>query len=451
MKRKTFIKSGSAALAGSFLFPWMSACKPQSMTTSNWAGNYTYKAKRLLAPASMDELIEQVRKARATKALGTRHCFNDIADSPESQISTANLNRIRGIDESGQTVTVEAGIKYGQLSPYLEERGFALHNLASLPHISVGGACATATHGSGVKNGNLPSAVRSMELINASGEVIPLSPDTHPAVFNGTVVGLGGLGIVSALTLSVQKTFRMQQRVYQYLPLQSLKENFETILSAGYSVSLFTDWLNQVVSQVWVKSVYNPADTGTADFYGARAAVKNLHPIEALDAVNCTAQMGEPGTWYDRMPHFKMGFTPSSGEELQAEYFVPLENGLEAMLALEKKKELIYPLLQISEIRTIDADPFWISPCHNKPCLSIHFTLKPNWPEVQKLLPVIEAELAPFGAKPHWGKLFTLDAATLQSRYEKMGDFVNLLRSFDPEGKFRNHFLDTFIYSFEHK
>lgn len=243
----------------------------------------------------------------------------------------------------------------------------------------------------------------------------------------------------------------MQQRVYQYLPLQSLKENFETILSAGYSVSLFTDWLNEVVSQVWVKSVYDPADTGTADFYGARAAVKNLHPIEALDAVNCTAQMGEPGTWYDRMPHFKMGFTPSSGEELQAEYFVPLENGLEAMLALEKKKELIYPLLQISEIRTIDADPFWISPCHNKPCLSIHFTLKPNWPEVQKLLPVIEAELAPFGAKPHWGKLFTLDAATLQSRYEKMGDFVNLLRSFDPEGKFRNHFLDTFIYSFEHK
>lgn len=451
MKRKTFIRSGSAALAGSFLLPWMPACKPPSMTNTNWAGNYAYKSKHLLVPASLDELTQQVRKARATKALGTRHCFNDIADSPVSQISTENLNRIRGLDESRQTVTVEAGIKYGQLSPYLEERGFALHNLASLPHISVGGACATATHGSGVKNGNLASAVRAMELINASGEVLQLSPDTHPEVFNGTVVGLGGLGIVTALTLSIQKSFRMQQRVYQYLPLQSLKENFQSILSAGYSVSLFTDWLNQEVSQVWVKSVYDPADTGPSDFYGARPAVKNLHPIEALDAVNCTEQMGEPGTWYDRMPHFKMGFTSSSGEELQAEYFVPLDNGLEALLALEKKKELIYPLLQISEIRTIDADPFWISPCHNKPCLAIHFTLKPNWPEVQKLLPVIEAELAPFGVKPHWGKLFTLDARILQSRYEKMGDFVNLLRSFDPEGKFRNHFLDTFVYSFEHK
>lgn len=243
----------------------------------------------------------------------------------------------------------------------------------------------------------------------------------------------------------------MQQRVYQYLPLQSLKENFLPILSAGYSVSLFTDWMKQEVSQVWVKSVYDPMNTGITDFYGAKPATKNLHPIEALDAVNCTEQLGEAGTWYDRMPHFKMGFTPSSGEELQAEYFVPLENGLDALLALEKKKELIYPLLQISEIRTIDADPFWISPCSDKPSLAIHFTLKPDWPSVQKLLPVIEAELAPFGAKPHWGKLFTLDAGTLQSRYEKMGDFVHLLRTFDPEGKFRNHFLDTFIYSFEHK
>ncbi|MDZ4707933.1 MAG: D-arabinono-1,4-lactone oxidase, partial [Saprospiraceae bacterium] len=301
-----------------------------------------------------------------------------------------------------------------------------------------------------VKNGNLSTAVRSFELIKGDGDVIDVLPGQTDDWFNGGVVGLGGLGVISSLKLAIQKSFPMRQRVYQNLPLEELKNNFVAILSSGYSVSLFTDWLNNEVSQVWIKSKSGQAgEVSSKEFYGAKAATKNLHPIVALGAENCTEQLGIDGPWYERMPHFKMGFTPSSGEELQAEYFVPFENGLEAMLAIEKQKEKIYPLLLISEIRTIAADSFWMSPCFQQPCLSIHFTLKPDWEGVKKLLPIIERELEPFRVKPHWGKLFTIPSNVLASRYEKMPDFIKMIKSIDPGGKFRNDFLDTYIYSNE--
>jgi len=420
------------------------------MIRKNWAGNLTYNAEELHIPVDRADLIETVKSHDKIKALGTRHCFNSIADTYSTHISTQDLKRIIGLNEKDLTVTVESGIKYGQLSPYLEEKGYALHNLASLPHISVGGACSTATHGSGVQNGNLSSAVQGLELIKADGEVLNLTRSSGDDRFNGAVVGLGGLGIISQLSLAIQKSYPMRQRVFQHLPLEELKKNFEKILSSGYSVSLFTDWLNNEVSQVWVKSKSGEEGPLTSTvFFGATAATKNMHPIAALGAENCTEQLGKDGPWYERLPHFKMGFTPSSGEELQAEYFVPFANGLDAMLALEKKKELIFPQLLISEIRTIAADTFWMSPCYHQPSISIHFTWKPNWEEVRKILPVIEQELAPFHAKPHWAKLFTMSPNHLASLYEKMQEFILLMKSLDPKGKFKNQFLDTYIYANE--
>jgi xylitol oxidase len=225
-----------------------------------------------------------------------------------------------------------------------------------------------------------------------------------------------------------------------------LKDHFDAILASGYSVSLFTDWQKQVISQVWVKRrTDQPLENLGDDFFGAKAATKNLHPITRLSAENCTEQMGVPGPWYERLPHFKMGFTPSSGKELQSEYFVPHQNALEAILALEKKGHLIYPQLMITEIRTIAADEYWMSPCYQQDCVAIHFTWKQNWAEVKKLLPMIEAELAPFKARPHWGKLFTLAPATLHERYPKYADFLNLVNVNDPEGKYRNAFLNLNI------
>ena len=414
---------------------------------TNWAGNYQYQAKNLQQPKTVMEVQALVKKMDQQKALGSCHCFNNIADSPANQISTEHFNKVIAIDEKNHTVTLEAGARYGQFAQELDDQGYALHNLASLPHISVAGACATATHGSGTNNGNLATAVSALEMVTPDGELLTLSRDDDGEDFNGVVVGLGALGIVTKMTLDLQPTYSVRQDLFQDLPLEAIKDNFEAIMSSGYSVSLFTDWQNQVISQVWVKRKVeaNTQSMGT-DFYGAKAATQNLHPITRVSPENCTEQMGVAGPWYERLPHFKMGFTPSSGQELQSEYFIPHENAVDAILALEKKGHLIYPQLMISEIRCIAADNFWMSPCYQRDCVAFHFTWKQNTPEVLQLLPMIEAELAPFKARPHWGKLFTLAPKVLHDRYEKLPDFLQLLKKYDPQGKFRNAYLDLNIY-----
>lgn len=452
MKRKEFIKKSTLTLAGGILVPY-SSCSPKKKELNtqeetirkNWAGNYTYQADHLHEPKSVEEVQSLVRKLKTQKALGSRHCFNNIADSPGNQISTRRLPKIFQIDKDNKTLRIDAGSRYGDFSEVLHENGFALHNLASLPHITVAGACATATHGSGVQNGNLATSVISVQLITPSGEMVEISRE-HPD-FNAVVVGLGAFGIITELTLEVQDTFDVRQDVFQDLPFEELESNFDEIMSSGYSVSLFTNWADKKVSEVWVKRRMDnqPGDLGK-EFFGAKAATKNLHPIVELSAESCSEQMGIPGPWYNRLPHFKMGFTPSAGEELQSEYFVPRRNAVDALSAVEKMKDLIYPHLMISEIRTIAADDFWMSPCYQQDSIAIHCTWKPKTKEVLGILPKIEAELAPYGVKPHWGKLFAMDQETFQGRYEKLTDFVALAKQYDPEGKFRNKYLDLNIY-----
>jgi xylitol oxidase len=343
---------------------------------------------------------------------------------------------------------MDAGLKYGQLSPLLHGKGFALHNLASLPHISVAGACSTATHGSGERNGNLATAVSALELVTAAGDVVKLSRQSDGDVFRGAVVGLGALGVITRVTLAIEPTYTVRQYVYQNLPLAQLKQQFDAIQSSGYSVSLFTDWQKQLVSEVWIKTRVDAARpfAAPAEFFGAKLAKRDLHPIADLSAENCTQQMGVPGPWYDRLPHFRMGFTPSAGKELQAEYFVPRRNAMDAILAVERLRGQVGPHLFISEIRTVAEDDLWMSPCYGQSGVAIHFTWKPDWPAVRRLLPVIEKELSPYHVRPHWGKLFTIAPRELRSRYPKMQEFVQLAKKLDPKGKFRNDFLNTTLF-----
>jgi len=416
---------------------------------TNWAGNYRYSTTNLHRVTSIDEVQSFVKENESLRVLGTRHCFNGIADSKRALLSLLPMEQVVSLDSQARTVTVEAGVTYGRLSPYLHERGFALHNLASLPHISVAGGCATATHGSGVKNGNLATAVSALELVKANGDVLTLSRAKDGDTFLGAVVHLGALGAVTRITLDVHPTFTVRQYVYENLPLAQLTDHCESIMSSGYSVSLFTDWQNKRINEVWIKSRVEPGEAPNAkpEFYGSRIAAKNLHPIAELSAENCTEQMGVPGPWFDRLPHFRMGFTPSSGKELQSEYFVPYKDAAEAILAIERLRDRIGPHLQISELRTIAADRLWMSPCYDRPSLAIHFTWKPEWDAVRELMPIVERELAPYKARPHWGKLFTIDPAQLQSRYERLADFKALVKEHDPHGKFRNEFLAKNLYS----
>jgi len=415
----------------------------------NWAGNLEYNTDRLHTSISLEQVQDYVKKESKLKVLGTRHCFNNIADSKDGFLSLKPMDKVVAIDTAKRTVTVGAGITYGQLCPYLDGKGFALHNLASLPHISIAGACSTATHGSGQKNGNLATAASALEIVTADGKVVNLSREREDETFNGAVVGLGALGVITKVTLDIQPSFRMRQYVYENLPLSELKDHFDAIESSGYSVSLFTDWQKQRINEVWIKSRVEEGEAfhATPEFFGAKLATRNLHPVVALSAENCTEQMGVPGPWYERLPHFRMGFTPSAGKELQSEYFVPRQHAVEAILAMERMRDQVSPSLLISEIRTIAADNLWMSPCYKQDCVAIHFTWKPDWPAVSKLLPVIEKELAPFNARPHWGKLFTISPAELNRIYKKMPDFVELSKRYDPQGKFRNEYLNKNIFS----
>ncbi len=291
---------------------------------TNWAGNYTYSAEHLDVPANTDEVRKDILAHTHAKALGARHSFNSIADSRDEQISLKNFDQME-LDTKSRTVTVGAGVTFGQLALYLDSRGFAVHNMASLPHISVVGACATGTHGSGNKNGNLSTAVRGMEMVTASGETVTLSREKLGDSFAGVVIGLGAFGVITKITLEVEPSFQMTQVVYEDLSFSQLEHHLEDIFASGYSVSLFTDWQKHRATQVWIKQKVGPGISVSAmsDFYGARPAKRKMHPIADHSAENCTEQMGIPGPWYERLPHFKMNFIPSSGAELQTEYFVP--------------------------------------------------------------------------------------------------------------------------------
>ncbi len=447
MDKRTFLKICSAAMTSRVLSPLFAWSSDGKLT--NWAGNVAYSTEKQYSANSLKEIQEFVRTRSSLKVLGTRHCFNKIADSTREFLSVKAMDHVVGLDPDARTVTIESGMTYGQLCPYLDSQGWALHNLASLPHISVAGACSTATHGSGEKNGNLSTAVSALEMINAAGEVIKVSRSRDGEMFRGAVVGLGALGVITKVTLDVQPRFMMNQYVYENLPLSELREHFDVIESAAYSVSLFTDWQEKRINEVWLKlrMPHEPKFDAPVEFFGAKRATRNLHPIIALSAENCTEQMGVPGPWYERLPHFRMGFTPSAGKELQSEYFVPRQNAVDAILAVERLRDQVGPHLLISEIRTIAADDLWMSPCYKQPSVSIHFTWKQDWPAVKSLLPVIERELGPFHARPHWGKLFTISPADIHARYQRLPEFLETCRKYDPHGKFRNEFLNRNIFA----
>lgn len=418
---------------------------------SNWAGNYTYTAPRLHYPETVEQLQELVSRSGKLKVLGSRHSFNDIADTPGDLVSLDRLGAsdpLLALDRERHTATISANARYGQINRQLHREGYALHNLASLPHISVAGACATATHGSGDRNGNLATAVSAMEVVTADGSVLTLSRGQDGHEFAGAVVGLGAVGVITRLTLDVVPAFDMRQDAYEHLPMSQLLDHFDEIVSGADSVSLFTRWHDGLVDQLWLKRRVADEDefVPAPELFGATLARTHLHPIRSLPAESCTEQMGIRGPWYERLPHFRMDFTPSVGEELQSEYLIPRHRAIEAIGVINSLSDRIEPLLQISEVRTIAADDLWMSPCFRQACVGVHFTWKKDWEAVRQLLPVIEEQLAPLEARPHWGKLFTMPPQRVRSLYPKLPDFRRLLRTYDPRGKFRNAFLDRYIF-----
>lgn len=416
--------------------------KPQE---KNWAGNITYNATTWASPTTTEEVQAIIRNSKTVKAIGSRHSFNTITDSDDTIMSLHAMNKIINLDTENHTVTVQGAMKYGDLSVYLHENGYALHNLASLPHISVVGAIMTGTHGSGEKNGNLSTAVTGLEIVTGTGEIVTLSRAEHGDKFDGMVVSIGALGVVTQITLDIEPTYDARQDIYLNLPLEQVYANFDAIQASAYSVSLFTRWEDNLVTQAWIKSKVDTEFTLEDEFYGGSRAPVPASPIGEDLRENCTEQFGKVGAWHDRLPHFRMEFTPSKGEEIQAEYFVPREHAVEAIQALNALHEDITPLLFVSEIRTMTGDNLWLSPAYGRDTVAFHFTWKPMWAEIQPVLQKIEAALDQYDVRPHWGKVYMMSAETVKSRYERFDDFAALVKEYDPEGKFQNEFLKAYF------
>lgn len=410
------------------------------MGETNWAGTYTYRAGKLHRPSTLEQVREIVANTPRLRVLGSRHSFTDIADSSEL-LSLDGLPADAVVDHAARTVSVSAGITYGQLARALNAEGVALHNLASLPHISVAGAVATATHGSGDANGNLATAVAGLELVTSSGEIVTAS--RGDADFEGMVVGLGALGAVTRLTLDIEPTYQVSQRVFEGLSWDALVDHFDEITASGTSVSLFTRW-GDSVDQVWVKNRV-PVAPERGDLWGAVPSKVDRHPVRGRDPANCSQQLGVPGLWSDRLPHFRMGFTPGAGEEIQSEYFVPRRHAVAAIQALRAVADRIRDLLQVCEIRTIAADQLWMSPQYEQDTIAIHFSWTRDQASVERALVDVESALSPFEARPHWGKLFLQDAASIAALYERLPDFADLVERLDPRGAFSNDWLGSHV------
>jgi xylitol oxidase len=412
---------------------------------TNWAGNIHFAARAFHTPATVGELRRLVAASNRVRVLGSGHSFNRIADTSGDQISVSGLPQLTEIDTERQQARVSAGARYGAVAEKLNDAGLALPNMGSLPHISVAGACATGTHGSGQGNQILASSVIAMEFVTATGDVITI--DAGSGDFPGAVLSLGALGVATQVTLQLVPAFQVQQFVYENFTLHSVLAEFEHVMAAAYSVSVFTDLRAAGRTHVWLKHRVEGSAVPSAEpaWLDGQLARVSQHPLPDISAVSTTEQLGIPGPWNERLPHFRLDFTPSSGEELQAEYFVPRQQARAAIEAVAALQPLLEPLLLVCELRSIAADRIWLSPSYGRDTVAIHFTLRREPRAVNDVLAQVELALAPFQALPHWGKVFVMPPKEIRGRYERFGDFARVVSQFDPDGKFRNAMLEPFF------
>ena len=407
---------------------------------TNWSGTVTFSADSTAFPTSIEELATLVSRSKSCRVLGSGHSFSRIADTSGTLVSLSRLPRRIDIDSAAMTVTISGEMRYGDLAVALHRAGFALHNLASLPHITVAGACATGTHGSGAGNGPLSSVVLGLEFVRASGDLVAIRRG-DPG-FDGAVVSLGALGAVTSMTLAIERTYDVAQHVFTDLPLAFAMESLAGVLALGYSVSMFTSWTGDVIDQVCVK---HRLDQGTVDLdvivdAGARPATRRLHPVPGIDAVSCSPQQGVPGPWHERLPHFSLDYTPSTGDEIQSECFVASADGPAAMAALVAIGEAIRGPLLVSEIRAVAADDQWLSMSHARDSVAFHFTWCSDSARVMRAVASIEQALAPFAPRSHWGKVTAMPLALVGENYPRWNDARSLVIQTDPDGVFDNEF-----------
>ncbi|RNI24876.1 D-arabinono-1,4-lactone oxidase [Flexivirga caeni] len=412
--------------------------------TTNWSGTYDFRAPRRERPGSIAQLQELVAGSPAVKVVGSAHSFNSIADSESGcQLDLSALIADPVFDPESGSVTVSGAMTYGALVPHLRAARRALPNLASLPHITVAGSVATGTHGSGTRQPGLAASVEAVELLTAEGRLRWI--DRSDPDFDGMVVSLGALGVVTRLRLATVPDFQVRQDAFTGMGWGELVAELDDVLAAAYSVSVFGRWIGEGPDHVVLKSRVTPASTQPM-LPGAVRMPGTLHPMHATGTTPeaVTVQGGEPGSWADRLPHFRLGFTPSAGAEIQSEFFVSRADAADGVEVLLAVGDQLAPHLFITEIRAVAADSQWLSPAYDRDSVAFHFTWKPDAVAVQHATAVVERALEPLSPRPHWGKVFTYPGR-LDFAYPRLDDFDELRCTLDPRGVFRNNFVASHV------
>ncbi len=409
----------------------------------NWAGNVTFGAAAVERPASVAEVQQVVARADRVRPLGTGHSFNRIADTTGTLVWLGELPPVIEVDSAARTLRVGGGLRYGDLGPTLHDAGLALPNTGSLPHISIAGSVATGTHGSGAGNQVLAGSVRALTVVTAGGDLVTIERASSPDEFDGWVVSLGRLGVVVELVLDLVPAYEIAQTVVEHVDEELVGRDVTEVLGSAYSVSIFTDWRGQGTTQVWVKRRVGEPQSDTT--WGGRLADGPRHPIAGMPVEHTTVQLGQPGPWLERLPHFRLEFMPSSGDELQSEFFVASRHAADAWAALSGLTETLAPALQVSEVRAVAADPFWLSPTRGEPTVAFHFTWVSDRSVVDPAVAAVEAELAAFDARPHWGKVSGTPPQRLADLYLRLPDFARLVQRVDPDGKLGNELVDSWL------
>ena len=419
---------------------------PSKTARQNWATNIQFQAQRFAAPQTIEELQEIVRNASKVRVVGAGHSFNDIADTIGTLISLNGLSKTVEIDHQQHSATFHAGMTYVDIAPIVDAAGYALSNLSSTPHTTVIGACMTGTHGSGDRNKILADQVSALEMVNAEGELVQLSRATHGDSFNGMVVALGGLGIVTKVTLNLVPTYQMQHEFYRQLPIIEMASNFDAIMSSAYSISVGSRWQNDVAELVLRRRKLTDGQVVPVapTCYGASLIGGELFDNYPMERITFQ-QNGVAGAWYERLPFFNIRSTIAGENERQSEYFVRREDAVEALLAVNALGKQMSSIIKITEIRSISADDIWLSPAYKQDCIGIHFSWLARPIEIHQFLPKLENALAPFRPRPHWGKMFAMPPDQVRACYPKMADFQALLVENDPQGKFLNDYLIRYV------
>lgn len=406
----------------------------------NWCGLVKFTSTSIAEPTSVAEVQAVVAGADQVRALGTAHCFNEIADTQGMQVSVGRLPNDLEIDSERSVAQVGAGIRFGDLATLLAQQGWALPNMASLGHISVAGSIATGTHGSGDHNQTLSAGIRWLQIVTADGDVLEV--DSADPRFAGMVVGLGSLGVITRIAIAVQPAYEIRQYVFDGITHERIRTSFDEVFSSAYSVSFFTTWGPDLSGQVWMKRRDGlDGPWSQTQWLGGRLCDAKQHPLPGHDPMHCTEQGGESGASFDRLPHFKLDFTPSSGDEIQTEYLVPRSQAAEVLIELESLAPRIHPLLHISEVRTIAADDLWLSGAYGRETVGVHFTWHKDLRALD-LLPELDDLFGAHGGRAHWGKVHATPPSTLAERYPRLDDFIALRHDLDPTAKFRNGHLD---------